>query len=85
LRRVRATKDSELGVIQTGDLVLDLGRRILREAGNVIRLTPTEYDLLVFFMKNPDSLLRRAQLLSAISGAAVPRGSGIFTDLRAAT
>lgn len=68
LRRVRQSEGEE-GVIQTGDLVLDLGRRILRKAGNVIRLTPTEYDLLVFFMKHPDSLLRRAQLLSAIWGA----------------
>ena len=48
-RRVRTGQDSELGAIQMGDLVLDLGRRILRKAGKVIRLTPTEYDLLVFF------------------------------------
>lgn len=68
LRRVRARNDREESVIQAGDLILDLGRRIVRKAGNVIRLTPTEYDLLVFFMKHPDSLLRRAQLLSAIWG-----------------
>ena len=67
LRRVRARKDTGLSVIQTGDLVL--GCRIVRKAGNVIRLTPTEYDLLVFFMQHPDSLLRRVQLLSAIWGA----------------
>lgn len=70
VRRVRADKDPEEGIIEAGELVVDLGRRVVRKAGNIIRLTPTEFNLLVFLMKHSDVLVRHAKLLSAIWGPA---------------
>jgi two-component system KDP operon response regulator KdpE len=68
LRRVRATNTQDEGVIQTGDLEMDLDRRLLRKRRKVVRLTPTEFSLLVFLMKNPGVLLTHAKLLGAIWG-----------------
>ena len=47
---------------------MDLGRRRLRKAGKVVRLTPTEFNLLAFLMKNQGITLTHAKLLRAIWG-----------------
>jgi len=68
LRRVQANNIQDKGVIQAGDLEIDLDRRLLRKRRKVVRLTPTEFSLLVFLMKNPGVLLTHAKLLGAIWG-----------------
>jgi two-component system KDP operon response regulator KdpE len=68
LRRVQANNIQDKGVIQAGDLEMDLDRRLLRKRRKVVRLTPTEFSLLVFLMKNPGVLLTHAKLLGAIWG-----------------
>ena len=68
LRRIHAGSAAEESSIRVGDLELDLGRRILRKAGNAVRLTPTEFSLLAFLMKNEGVPLPHARLLRAIWG-----------------
>ena len=68
LRRIHASSAAEESSIRVGDPELDLGRRILRKAGNVVRLTPTEFSLLAFLMKNEGVPLPHARLLRAIWG-----------------
>jgi two-component system KDP operon response regulator KdpE len=55
--------------IHAGDLEIDLERRLLRRAGTIVHLTPTEFDLLSLLMKNEGMPLTHAKLLRTIWGA----------------
>lgn len=55
--------------VSFGRVVLDLdGHSLLDHAGNEIRLTATEYDLLVTFARNPNRVLSRERLLDTAPG-----------------
>ena len=56
------------GVIQLGDLKLDLERHMLWRSDDEIHLTPKEFDLLAFMMKNADVLLTHVKLLRSVWG-----------------
>jgi hypothetical protein len=56
------------GVIQVGDLKLDLERHLLWRGGDEIHLSPKEFDLLAFMMKNADVLLTHVKLLRSVWG-----------------
>jgi DNA-binding winged helix-turn-helix (wHTH) protein len=56
------------GVIQAGDLKLDLERHMLWCRGDEIHLSPKEFDLLAFMMKNADVLLTHVKLLRSVWG-----------------
>lgn len=56
------------GVIQVGDLKLDLERHMLWRGDDEIHLTPKEFDLLAFMMKNADVLLTHVKLLRSVWG-----------------
>ncbi|MEK6336125.1 MAG: response regulator transcription factor [Acidobacteriota bacterium] len=74
LARVRATlrrspEASEEGaVIEEGDFRIDLESREVRVAGREIRLSPKEFDLLVYFIRHSGKVLTHRNLLSAIWG-----------------
>jgi two-component system KDP operon response regulator KdpE len=69
LRRVHAHNAAAAEAsISAGDLELDLGRRLLLKAGKVVRLAPTEFNLLAFLMKNQGVPLTHAKLLRTIWG-----------------
>jgi two-component system, OmpR family, KDP operon response regulator KdpE len=68
LRRVHVDHTANDAPISAGDLELDLDRRLLRKCGKVVRLTPTEFNLLAFLMKNQGIPLAHAKLLRAIWG-----------------
>ena len=55
--------------IHAGDLEIDLERRLLRRAGTIVHLTPTEFDLLSLLMKNEGMPLTHAKLLRTVWGA----------------
>jgi len=58
------------GLIRTGDLEIDLlGHRVTR-AGEPIRLTRTEFNLLATLAQHPGQILTRAQLLDRLHGIA---------------
>jgi two-component system KDP operon response regulator KdpE len=56
------------GVIQAGDLKLDLERHMLWRRGDEIHLSPKEFDLLAFMMKNAGVLLTHVKLLRSVWG-----------------
>jgi DNA-binding response OmpR family regulator len=76
LARVRALlRRSESGqeasapeTASSGDIRVDLLRREAQKAGAVLRLKPKEFDLLLFFVRNPARVFTREQLLSQIWG-----------------
>ena len=55
-------------MFRTGDLEVDLERRVVRVEGVQVRLTPTEYDLLRAFLTHPNKVLTDRMLLQEVWG-----------------
>jgi two-component system KDP operon response regulator KdpE len=68
LRRTRMSGAAEPVVLQAGNLELDLHERILRRNGEEIHLSPKEFDLLAFMMKNAGAPLTHIKLLRSVWG-----------------
>jgi DNA-binding response OmpR family regulator len=70
LRRVgrQAVEVKTLGV---GDVSIDVDKREVRLAGQPVRLTPTEFDLLVALAEHPGRVLTREQLMDRVLGGAM--------------
>jgi two-component system KDP operon response regulator KdpE len=71
LARVRATArraGSDVPVLETGDLVIDLPARRVTKAGEVVRLTPTEWGLLEMLVRTPGRLFSQQDLLHEVWG-----------------
>ena len=66
LRRVRPAIAGELLVV--GDLELDPAAHRVKRAGEDVRVGPTEYKILKYFMEHPGRVFSRGQLLDAIWG-----------------
>jgi len=67
LRRVEQPGAAE-GQITRGDLVIDRDRRRVIRGDEEIRLTPKEFELLVFFAQRPGRVLTHRAILKAIWG-----------------
>jgi two-component system KDP operon response regulator KdpE len=52
------------------NLEVDLDRRVVRAAGEVVALTPREYDLLALLVRNAGRVIMHRQLLTAVWGPA---------------
>jgi two-component system OmpR family response regulator len=55
-------------VLRAGDLELDEAHWTVRRAGTEIELSPTEFRLLAYLMRNKGRVLTRAQLLENVWG-----------------
>ena len=66
LRRT-STPGSE-PVFTTGDLTVDLGRRVVMAGGQVVQLTPTEYDLLRVLVTHAGKVLTHHHLMRQVWG-----------------
>jgi DNA-binding response OmpR family regulator len=55
-------------IVRFSDVEIDLERRIITRAGREIKFTPAEYNLLVFFLQNPDRVLTRDIILNSVWG-----------------
>jgi len=64
-RKVQAREPSQL---QMDNLVLDLRRRRAERAGRVIELSPKEFSLLEFLMRNEGRVVTRTQILDHLWG-----------------
>ena len=64
-RRVQAREPDRL---QTADLVLDLRRRRAERAGKTIELSPKEFALLEFLLRNEGRVVTRSQILDHVWG-----------------
>jgi two-component system OmpR family response regulator len=62
-RREAGTADTSLKV---GDLELDLLSRVVKRAGQLIRLQPREFSLLEFLMRRVDQVVTRTMLLEGV-------------------
>lgn len=68
LRRQRQTAAGGDGVIQFGDVKLDLKARLVTRDGQAVRLTPTEYRLLAVLATNAGRVVTSLQLLREVWG-----------------
>ena len=53
-------------ILQVADLALDPARRVVSRAGKKIDLTPREFTLLDYFMRNPDRVLTRTMIANRV-------------------
>ena len=68
IRRASAPSADTWTAIEIGDVQLDPERRVVRKRGTVLRLTPTEFDLLHYLMRHPGLPVAHARLLQAVWG-----------------
>jgi two-component system, OmpR family, KDP operon response regulator KdpE len=69
LRRVFSGDDAETGQVQRGSLTIDYDRRRVVRAGEEIRLTPKEFELLTLLARSPDRVMTHRAILKSIWGA----------------
>jgi two-component system, OmpR family, KDP operon response regulator KdpE len=75
LARVRASlrrapqEESEGGVIEEGDFRIDLDGHTASVRDRELKLTPKEFDLLVYFARHPRKVVTHRKLLVAVWGA----------------
>jgi two-component system KDP operon response regulator KdpE len=68
LRRQRQPAVDNEGLIQFGDVAVDLKNRRVTRAGENVHLTPTEYRLLAVLVANAGRVMTNPQLLRAVWG-----------------
>ena len=66
--RHRLQQQGERPIFQTGDLSVDLVKRIVKVAGKEIRLSPKEYDILRVLVQHSGKVLTHRFLLSQVWG-----------------
>lgn len=75
--RLRPPGTEEPTMLEVGSVEVDLRTRRVKEGGREVALTPQEYRLLEVFMRHPDQVLSREQLLAHAWGYAVEPGSNV--------
>jgi len=68
LRRLRIDDACEPTRLQAGDLELDTNRRLLYRQGELVHLTPTEFELLALLMRNQGVPVTHTRLLRSVWG-----------------
>ena len=72
LARIRAllrrSSAEETKVLAFGDVEVDLTRRVVTRHGEDLKLTRAEYNLLTYFLQNPDRVLSRDVILNSVWG-----------------
>jgi DNA-binding response OmpR family regulator len=63
----RASPDSRK-IAQFGIVSVDFERRIVTNRGEPVKVTPAEYNLLTYFLQNPDRPLTRDMILNSVWG-----------------
>jgi two-component system, OmpR family, response regulator len=66
LRRAGMTRAGTGDKLSVGDLIMDEDAREVTRAGQLVDLTPTEFELLRFLMRNPRRVLSKAQILDRV-------------------
>lgn len=72
LARIRAVLRRSPGeperALAFADIEVDLERRVVTRKGHEVKFTPAEYNLLTFFLQNPDRPLSRDMILNSVWG-----------------
>jgi len=66
--RLRAERTPEVNVLRQGDISLDLRTRRAAVSGRTVDLSAREFSLTELFLRHPDQVLSREQLLSHVWG-----------------
>jgi two-component system, OmpR family, copper resistance phosphate regulon response regulator CusR len=75
--RLREERAPEAMVLRHGDLSLDLRTRRAEVGGRVVDLSAREFSLAETFLRNPEQVLSREQLLSRVWGYDFDPGSNV--------
>jgi len=65
---LRRTNPEETRVLEFGRVQVDLTRRTVTRCGQDVKLTRAEYNLLTYFLQNPDRALSRDTILNSVWG-----------------
>jgi DNA-binding response OmpR family regulator len=65
---LRRSSPEDTKVLEFGEVEVDLTRRIVQREGKEMKLTRAEYNLLTFFLQNPDRVLTREAILNSVWG-----------------
>lgn len=68
LRRAAVPLEPETAVIETGDFRIDIAARKVEVNAREVRLTPKEFDLLVYLARRPGKVITHHALLTAVWG-----------------
>lgn len=72
LARIRAVlrraSPEDTKVMAFADVQVDLTRRVVSRLGKELKMTRAEYNLLTFFLQNPDRALTREMILNSVWG-----------------
>ncbi len=72
LARIRAllrrSSENKPRVLEFADVTVDLERRAVARKGEELKFTPAEYNLLTYFLHNPDRPLTRDMILNSVWG-----------------
>jgi DNA-binding response OmpR family regulator len=66
--QLRLAMQSPAASLRAGDIEVDLIAREVRRDGEMVRLSSTEFDLLIHLLRNRGRVLTREQILSAVWG-----------------
>ncbi len=66
--RGKTNQETQNNQIINANLVIDLPNRIVKKDNEIIKLTPTEYNLLILFAKNEGKVLTHQYILREIWG-----------------
>ncbi len=65
---LRRTSPGDTKVLAFADVEVDITRRIVTKKGEELKLTRAEYNLLTYFLQNPDRALTRDMILNSVWG-----------------
>jgi two-component system KDP operon response regulator KdpE len=65
----RAPQEQNGGVIEEGDFRVDLDAHVVIVRGEEVKLTPKEFELLVYLARNPHKVVTHRKILAAVWGA----------------
>jgi two-component system KDP operon response regulator KdpE len=68
-RAARPAQEESASKIEAGDFVIDLQTRLVTVRGREVRLTPKEFDLLCYLVKNHGKVMTHHMLLAAVWGS----------------
>jgi DNA-binding response OmpR family regulator len=72
LARIRAvlrrTSPESRKIAQFGEVTIDFERRVVTRGSESLKMTPAEYNLLTYFLSNPDRPLTRDMILNSVWG-----------------
>ena len=76
--QLRRPGQRESSSLEVGDIRLDFRTRRVERAGEEIRLTAREFELLAYLMRHPGQVLSRSQILNAVWGYDYDPGTNVL-------